>query len=49
MRADENVAAAGRGELHVIARLRHRIVLNRTEAVGRTIRPGKNAEHAGQR
>ena len=34
MRADEDFAAAGAGELHVVARLRQRIVRDGAEAVG---------------
>ena len=49
MRADEDFAAAGSGELHVIARLRQRIVPDGAEAVGGAIGAGEHAEHAGQR
>ena len=47
MRADEDFAAAGRGELHVVARLRQRIVADGAEAVGGAIGAGEDAEHAG--
>ena len=49
MRADEDLAAAGPGELHVVARLRQRIVRDGAEAVGLAIGAGEHAEHAGQR
>ena len=49
MRADEDLAAAGPGELHVVARLRQRIVPDRAEAVGVAIGAGEHPEHAGQR
>ena len=37
MRADEDAAATGPGELHVVARLRQRVVRDRPEAVGQAI------------
>ena len=49
MRADEDFAAAGAGELHVVARLRQRIVRDRPKAVGLAIGAGEHAEHAGHR
>ena len=49
MRADEDLAAAGRGELHVVARFRQRIVADGAEAVGGAIGAGEDAEHAGHR
>ena len=49
MRADEDLAAAGPGELHVVARLRQRIVRDGAEVVGRAIGAGEHAEHAGHR
>ena len=49
MRADEDLAAAGRGQLHVVARLRQRVVADGAEAVGGAIGAGEDAEHAGHR
>ena len=39
----------GAAELHVVARLRQRIVPDRPEPVGGAIGAGENAKHAGQR
>ena len=49
MRADEDRAAAGAGELHVEFGLRQRIVRNGFELVGREIGAGEHAEHARHR
>ena len=49
MRADEDLAAAGPGELHVVARLRQRIVRDGAEVVDLAIGAGEHPEHAGQR
>ena len=46
VRADEDLAAAGAGELHVEFRLRHRRVRNGLEAVGAAVGAGEDAEHA---
>src|SRR5271169_3110907 len=48
MRADEYLAAARRGQLHVVARLGQWIVLDGAESIGRAIGARVNAEHAGQ-
>ena len=49
MRADENRAAARRGELHVEFGLRHRIVRNGLEIVGYAIGAGEHPKHARHR
>ncbi len=47
MRADEDLAAAGPMQFHVVFRLRQRIVRDGAELVGKTIGAGKDAENAG--
>ena len=47
VRADEDLAAAGGGELEVGSGRGQRAVRNRREAVGEAIRAGEYAEHAG--
>jgi hypothetical protein len=46
VRTDEDLAAAGRVQLQVVASLRQRIVRDRAEIVGQAIGAGEHAEHA---
>ena len=49
VRADEDLAAAGRVQLHVVAGLRQRVVRDRSKLVGKAIGAGEHAEHAFHR
>ena len=49
LRADEDRPAAGAGQLHVVAGLRHRAVRDRGKPVGEAVLSGKDAEHPSHR
>ncbi len=49
LRADKDRAAAGTGQFHVVAGLRHRVVRDRGKPVGAAVRSGEDAEHPRHR